>query len=218
MIEYSREEFINNVLPRFFFSAKDIQCTENNYSTLLYHHLMLSGYSHRQVCREMLTKFDSDDARHNFKRPDISIFSPEINGRFNYSDKGRELNTPLKKKALRCLAEFKGSAWRGDSQALSDTSPKGELMKDINENLPLWRQLLNDDADYFFFGINLEMPKGIWTAAKIEEIAEKCFANRVHFVYYMQGCDHFHVMQWDKNPPETQFGRMTRRVALLDRN
>jgi hypothetical protein len=216
MMQYSREKFINSVLPRFFSQAKDIQCVENNYSTLLYHHLMLHGYSHRQVCREMLTQFDSGEPSHNFKRPDLSIFSPEINGRFNFTDRGVESNTPIKRKALRCLVEFKGSAWRGDSQALSDTSPKGELMKDITENLPLWRQLLNETADYFFFGINLVMPKGIWNDAKIERIAAECHENKVHFVYYMQGHDHFHVMEWDKKPQRTPHGMKTREVALVD--
>jgi hypothetical protein len=76
-------------------------------------------------------------------------------------------------------------------------------MKDINENLPLWRSLLNKDADYFFFGINLILPKGIWVEARIEEVAAKCQENSVHFVYYMQGKDHFRVMQWDKQPQRT---------------
>jgi hypothetical protein len=216
MIEYSRENFIGQILPRFFFQAQDIQCGENNYSTLLYHHLILHGYSHRQVCREMLTKFDSEDKTHNFRRPDMSIFSPEINGRFNFMHQGVEPNTPLKQKALRCLIELKGSAQNGDNQALAFTGPKSELMKDINENLPLWRNLLNETADYFFLGVNLIMPKGLWDDKKIEQIAEHCYCNKVHFIYYMQGHDHFHVMEWDRNPQQTNHGRKTQEVLLID--
>jgi hypothetical protein len=67
MIDYSREEFINNILPCYFSQVKDIQCAETNYSTLLYHHLILYRYSHRQVCVEMRTKFEDGDARYSQK-------------------------------------------------------------------------------------------------------------------------------------------------------
>ncbi|TCN75583.1 hypothetical protein [Shewanella fodinae] len=89
-------------------------------------------------------------------------------------------------------------------------------MKDIQYNLPMWRQLLNEYADFFFFGINLVMPKGVWDTAKIEQIAAKCSENQVHFVYYMQGSDHFHVMEWDKEYRITRNGITTRQIALID--
>lgn len=147
-LSYYKNSFVHN----------DIQCTENNYSTLLYHFLLNAGLNHRQVCREMLTKFEGEESQYLLKRPDITIFDEKINGRFNYTSKGVESNATLKKESLRFIAEFKGSAWRGNNQALSD---KGKIVEDIECNLPLWRDLFNKEADYFFFAINLDMPNGI---------------------------------------------------------
>jgi len=197
-MEYEREWFILNLLPKFFSSANDIQCTENNYSTLLYHFLLNAGVSHKQVCREMLTKFEGEESKYSLKRPDIAIFNKKINGRFNYTSKGIESNTPLKKECLRFIAEFKGSAWRGNNQALSDKGKKGKIVEDIEFNLPLWKKLFNKEADYFFFAINLDMPKGIWSSSDLSRFCLMAYENDVHLVYYMQGKKYFSYFDCSK--------------------
>lgn len=180
-----------------------IQSSEANFASLLYHHLIISGYSPAQLCTEMYTANIVKEGR----RPDLVIFDPEINGRFNYykdCDKSQS-NTPLKKMCLRCVIEIKGGAQQHESglgkyfvqdilcDGLRSDPKKREktqncaIVVDI-EKLGMWSSHFGATGrDYVFFALDLKNPKGFWPDSVRDSYGQYCAKNGVQMIYYAQG-------------------------------
>ena len=182
MLEYSLDWLETKVLPYFFWDATQIQGSENNYLALLYHHLLFSGLAATQVCREMYTTGIKN-------RPDLVIFSPEIKGKFSFYTNGDPKcdNTPLKKKFIKCLIEMKGGA-HGTNQSLNKFQ---DLLKDIKK-LEDWKQEFVN-GDYIFIAFNLSGFGRAIKQEKLFDIATLCSESNVHFVYFLQGKQHFSI-------------------------
>ncbi len=185
MTQFSMKWLEKEVLPYFFYDVNKIQCSENNYAALFYHHLLTSGLSFNQVCREMYI----EDTK---KRPDIAVFSKELNGRFSLYQNGDKdnSNTALKFKCIDALIEMKG-ACHGEKQSLDKFY---ELVKDI-EKLKYWRSFFNGKGDYIFLAINLSWLSKSILREKIEELATKSFEANISFVYFSQGNSSFDLWQ-----------------------
>jgi hypothetical protein len=181
-MEYSFDFLVSEVFPYFFADATKIQSSEHNYLALLYHHMLTAGLSPSQVCREMYTGGQK-------QRPDIVVFSPDIDGRFNLYKDGNtvEDNTPIKRKHMQCLIEMKGGAHLS-KQALDRPE---DLIKDIHK-LSEWKRQF-EVGDYIFLALNLRGFRGPIRPDQLSKLAEESMQRRINFIYFLQGQPDFLV-------------------------
>ena len=206
-MKYNFPKIISDIFPRYFRDLNLIQSSEANFSSLLYHHLLLAGHLPTQICTEMYTANLLKDGI----RPDLVIFDEKISGRFNYykdCDK-RQSNTQMKRDYLRCVLEIKGGAQQYESglgkyfetdllcDALRSNPEKRAktqncaLAIDI-EKLGMWSSHFGTNGrDYVFLTIDLKNPKGYWPNHVRDTFGGYCAEHGVHMVYFAQGEDVF---------------------------
>lgn len=211
-MKYNFEQILSHVFPRYFKDVSRIQSSEANFASLLYYHLVTSGYDPSQLCTEMYTA----NLLKNGIRPDLVLFDDAIDGRFNYyknCDKTLS-NTPLKREYLRCVIEIKGGAQQhqsglgkyfaadllGDSMR-SDSGRRAKVQNyalaiDI-EKLGMWSSTFGTNGrDYVFLALDLKNPKGFWSDHVRDTFGAYCQKNKVHMIYFAQGDTHF----WHYSP------------------
>lgn len=206
-MNYNFELILLQALPKFLADLCEIQSSESNYSALLYHHLIQTGYKHTQICVEM---YSSNLVRDGV-RPDLVIFDEEIVGRFNYyqnCDKTKD-NTNAKREHLRCLFEVKGGAQQNIS-GLSNYFPNDPLCNELRddperrnktqnarlaldiEKLGMWAKMFGTKSrDYVFLAIDMRNPKGYWSADTREIFGQYAAEHGVQLVYYAQDAQYF---------------------------
>jgi len=203
-MKYDSNLIFKKAFPLFFNDLKGVQSSEANYAVLLYHHLLNSGYSYKQVCTEMYSANIVKDGT----RPDVVIFDDGIDGRFNYFKNcdRKQSNTDLKIEKLRCVIEIKGGAQQHESglgkyfkddplckNLLSDPVKRKKTQNcalpiDV-EKLGMWASHFGDSKlgkDYIFLAIDMINPKGFWPNNIRDIFGEYAVQHKVHFVYYAQ--------------------------------
>jgi len=208
-VDYKFQHVIDKVFPAYFRDVAKIQSSEANYASLLYMHLVHSGFGPGQICTEMYTANLVKEGT----RPDLVIFDEGIQGRFNYykdCDK-RQSNTQVKLDNLKCVVEIKGGSQQHESglgkyfrhdplckALLNDpiTRKKTQncaLAIDV-EKLGMWSSHFGDAGegrDYVFLAIDMKNPKGFWPDNIRDEFGGYCKKHKVNLIYYAQGSKHF---------------------------
>lgn len=125
-------------LARFSNLAKGLDASEDTYAALLYHALRGARFSAGQVSLETYFGCASVDGSRMQLRPDVTVFQPEVEGRFNlYKDGNRNRSNDSHKLAnLLSVIEIKGS---NATARLSTKVFAEQLAADLSK-LALWKR------------------------------------------------------------------------------
>lgn len=125
-------------LTRFSNLAKGLNASEDTYAALLYHTLRGAQFGAGQVSLETYFGCASVDGSRMQLRPDVTVFQPEVEGRFNLYKNGdkRMSNDSHKLANLLSVIEIKGS---NATARLSVTAFSEQLAADLSK-LALWKR------------------------------------------------------------------------------
>lgn len=162
----------------------DMDSSEDTYIALLYHALRESGYGVEQLSLETYFNCAAGSSRMQL-RPDMSIFDPEVNGRFNlYRHGNRQLPNDAHKLAhLQAIIEVKGSA---TTVKMSDARFAALVETDIGK-LARWRACLSAahstsrarDAAYIMLVVDRATRKEVYAST----LRKKARDAGVEFIY-----------------------------------
>jgi len=101
----------SDFLREFSREAATVPFKEASMVALLYHYLRKAGYNHLQLSLETYFTFAPEEGKAMARRPDISVFTPKVQGHFNlyrHGDPGRS-NDVIKLESLLGLLEVKST-------------------------------------------------------------------------------------------------------------